>query len=606
MNVKNNKSILCNNITYKKQFNEPKISSLTLNKDNYKFITSKYKNKSNILKENSFSSPIKELSKTGLSIPKSKSNYHCKNIISNKRINTKENTCEKILNDMPYLPEEMVEETKAKLININQQFGQLKNQSDINLKYYNKLAEYDNNLYESLNSQCQFYKNAETNNESNYNFNETNYNDFNNNIKNSKPQENSTNNHLNNDAISYIDANIVNSTNKNYDNNFNNNYNNNNNTFDSINKSTINCPVCNCFIDIKNINHKICCCRCRSLLSINDNFDKHFNSNLSSKSLGLFQANNTYNTMTNRQYLNNQYINDKEAFNNLLINSSNTNTLINSFNNKFNTYIPNDPKLELVLRILDMDNITYYLELKNISFKDLLLLDKNDLIELDLNMPTRNRLKNFIQAFNKHSKNQDINEIINFFIRFQSFVFNFKDFKDLLSLTNKNNEIIISNNENDILITNEDKENNSIKNNTQTNNINNKELTNKSQKHLQSEKINNNNSNNKKSNEVEDIKKNKLKSSTIIKDIHENKLEKNIKINEYKPIVKVNNNCNKFNKDLCEDKISILLKDVNNQMEKSKLTKEKILSLLEDTYKFKRNTIASYLNKPITQINKIN
>ena len=112
-----------------------------------------------------------------------------------------------------------------------------------------------------------------------------------------------------------------------------------------------------------------------------------------------------------------------------------------------------DPRLELTLKYLDIISTLPTFITNNIFFNDLLLLSKNDLIELGFSLVERNRILNFSQEFKKYGKKYSIQEINNFFNEFQ----------------NLNMRLITINNNIQSLPTNEENE--------ITNNINNERLS---------------------------------------------------------------------------------------------------------------------------------
>lgn len=77
------------------------------------------------------------------------------------------------------------------------------------------------------------------------------------------------------------------------------------------------------------------------------------------------------------------------------------------------TYI--DQKLLFVLKNLGIENLYQVFINNGIYFKDLFLLNKEDLIEIKLPIGPRNRLLYFIILFNKSANNYDFEELYNFF-----------------------------------------------------------------------------------------------------------------------------------------------------------------------------------------------
>lgn len=125
------------------------------------------------------------------------------------------------------------------------------------------------------------------------------------------------------------------------------------------------------------------------------------------------------------------------------------------YNNKFNESNV-DPRLELVLKYLDISSILPTFITNNIFFNDLLLLSKNDLVELGFSLVERIRILNFSQEFKKYAKKYNIQEINNFFNEFQNL--NMR-----LMTINNNMQSIPFNEENEII--NHNINNESIKNN---------------------------------------------------------------------------------------------------------------------------------------------
>ena len=101
---------------------------------------------------------------------------------------------------------------------------------------------------------------------------------------------------------------------------------------------------------------------------------------------------------------NSQYYNYKNDNNNLNIINRN-NIFINDI----------DTKLEITLNYLDLNELNDIFITNNISFKDMLILSKNDMIDLGFNMVQRNRLLRFSQDYLKVAVDFNIDEIHIFF-----------------------------------------------------------------------------------------------------------------------------------------------------------------------------------------------
>ena len=87
-----------------------------------------------------------------------------------------------------------------------------------------------------------------------------------------------------------------------------------------------------------------------------------------------------------------------------LTNDENQNEkLINNYDN-VNNKINVDPRLELALQYLDIVHTLEIFVNNYISFNDLLLLSKKDLIELGFSLVERNRIFNFAQEYKNFAK----------------------------------------------------------------------------------------------------------------------------------------------------------------------------------------------------------
>ena len=83
-----------------------------------------------------------------------------------------------------------------------------------------------------------------------------------------------------------------------------------------------------------------------------------------------------------------------------------------------------DDRLTYTLITLDLGNLIHIFEDNNISFVDMLLLSKEDLVELQLEIFQRNRILNFSKLFTNYAKNYSIREISDFFTFNKQFIFN--------------------------------------------------------------------------------------------------------------------------------------------------------------------------------------
>ncbi len=118
----------------------------------------------------------------------------------------------------------------------------------------------------------------------------------------------------------------------------------------------------------------------------------------------LIQYSSKNNNIYKEQKPDNYILNNRKS-----INYTNENT--KNINNNTNNNI--DPRIQLIIKYLDTGKITPLLN--NINFNDLLLLSRNDLVNLGLPILERNRILNFSQQFLKYTNNYSIEEINSFF-----------------------------------------------------------------------------------------------------------------------------------------------------------------------------------------------
>lgn len=132
-----------------------------------------------------------------------------------------------------------------------------------------------------------------------------------------------------------------------------------------------------------------------------------------------------------------------------LTNNNNTFNMLNSIPNQ----IPNqrytnagDARLEIVLKILDLDNLIHILNSNRLTFNDMLFLSKEDLMEMNIPLGPRNRILKFSDSYRAYGKDYSVEEIILFFIKNKSFVFGAKFFETLPQVTNFNSNNFYENN----------------------------------------------------------------------------------------------------------------------------------------------------------------
>ena len=92
-----------------------------------------------------------------------------------------------------------------------------------------------------------------------------------------------------------------------------------------------------------------------------------------------------------------------------------------------------DDRLIYTLITLDLGNLIHIFEDNNITFVDMLLLTKEDMIELQLEIFQRNRILNFSKLFTKFAKSYSIKEISDFFTFNKQFIFNSSIYDKVIS-----------------------------------------------------------------------------------------------------------------------------------------------------------------------------
>ena len=132
----------------------------------------------------------------------------------------------------------------------------------------------------------------------------------------------------------------------------------------------------------------------------------------------------------------NEFINDekfskmnynKKALSNKDINNNNIKS-INKENNE-------DDRLMYILITLGLGSLIQTFNDKNISFTDLLLLSKESLKDLGLEMYQRNRIYNFSTTFNRNAKTYSIKEISEFFSSNKQFLFSPTIYNKMMQLS---------------------------------------------------------------------------------------------------------------------------------------------------------------------------
>ena len=100
----------------------------------------------------------------------------------------------------------------------------------------------------------------------------------------------------------------------------------------------------------------------------------------------------------------------------------------------------NDTKLIYALKTLNLENLFNNFDFNSITFNDLCLLTKEDLIEMNLPIGPRNRILHFAKEYKNYAKNYDINELINFFQSHKQFIINTINDFHFNFLQNKNED----------------------------------------------------------------------------------------------------------------------------------------------------------------------
>ena len=304
----------------------------------------------------------------------------------------------------------------------------------------------------------------------------------------------------------------------------------------------------------------------------------------------------------NYNNLNNEIINDDNNFGNSL-NSFYKKAFINynaSKNNQDNNKVDEDnKKLNFILNNLQLQNLAIIFKQNYISFDDLFLLTKEDLLEMKIAIGQRNRIIHFITEYRKIAKHYDLNELTAFFNMYK---------KKLLSKTPpKNNQI-----------ENFDEKSNNTENysvsllslvQNQSNNINKSSITNS-----EISSINNNSSTvNNKNNGLASLKMN-INQKNLDNDVcHYKKIinynksnsnqrynNKNIKIenNQYYYNINNNNYCNNnrtFNKKNSFTRNKI--KNNNNINNNKKYRKNSLTTPIEDSHTTKNICFNKTFNK---------
>ena len=120
------------------------------------------------------------------------------------------------------------------------------------------------------------------------------------------------------------------------------------------------------------------------------------------------KSNDNFKKKNDINYLNKFDFTKNDSFGHLMQNKNILNYKEYNKNNINKTNI--DPRLEVTLSYLDINSTLPTFITNNISFNDLLLLCKKDLIELGFSLVERNRILHFSQEFKRYGKKYNIQE----------------------------------------------------------------------------------------------------------------------------------------------------------------------------------------------------
>ena len=262
-----------------------------------------------------------------------------------------------------------------------------------------------------------------------------------------------------------------------------------------------------------------------------------------------------------------------------------------------------DDRLTYTLITLDLSDLMSVFEENNISFVDLLLLSKEDLRELQLQMFQRNRIYNFSLLFNKFAKEFSIAEITDFFTNNKQFIFNSSLYDRVISSTNAKKVEELNNN-------------NFINNNYSNNNYSNKKSYNSNNSQLKNPQSKNKKSkfNNSKNNKSAQVFKKYLEMKRGTEQFLE-KLNKQREDTEnwyYKfntIIKKLNKNNSQKNSYPPENETQYEFQDENNNINNNNIQNDNIIDINQE-YEFLLSRISELEqiemdNKSINHLNEM-
>ena len=174
---------------------------------------------------------------------------------------------------------------------------------------------------------------------------------------------------------------------------------------------------------------------------LNSDYNKYFNSN----DISIYFNNNNSLVKKSNKYVNNEniktdyYLKDNltnyytntfvgKENNGLLLNQNLSKRNYNNINNDSNINTNNndinnendDNKLKYILQNLNISFLINEFKANYISFYDLFLLTREDLVEMKIPIGPRNKIIHFIQEYKKHMKSFEFSDLTNFFFFYKN------------------------------------------------------------------------------------------------------------------------------------------------------------------------------------------
>lgn len=115
-----------------------------------------------------------------------------------------------------------------------------------------------------------------------------------------------------------------------------------------------------------------------------------------------------------------------------------------------------DNKLKYTLKILDLDKLFEAFDVNMITFNDLFLLSKEDMIEMKIPIGPRNRILHFAEKYKNYAKTYSLEELFDFFNSHRELIINedffkeyqnesFRDIKSNSHFDDNNSKLLTSN-----------------------------------------------------------------------------------------------------------------------------------------------------------------